>query len=138
VIWLLQRALAALAAVPLTAQYAQGTAPFWLVLILARGQGIEARLLLVVECRLVTVSALVATGQVAQNSVRQGFLVCAFRTGRVLGDGGMAGSRRTDCEGFGPSQTDGHLKEQRRSPPDSWVKESAALIPTARSPVGRE
>src|SRR5262245_32161608 len=33
----------------LAAQYAEVTAPFWLVLILARGQGIEARLLLIVE-----------------------------------------------------------------------------------------
>src|SRR5262245_32915114 len=33
----------------LAAQYAEVTAPFWLVPILARGQGIEARLLLIVE-----------------------------------------------------------------------------------------
>src|SRR5262249_52365369 len=33
----------------LAAHDAQVTAPFWLVLILARGQGIEARLLLIVE-----------------------------------------------------------------------------------------
>src|SRR5262245_63829221 len=33
----------------LAGQYAEVTAPFWLVLILARRQGIEARLLLIVE-----------------------------------------------------------------------------------------
>ena len=36
----------------LAAEYAEVTAPFWLVLILARGQGIEARLLLIVEQRI--------------------------------------------------------------------------------------